>query len=457
MKFAAAWLLLAPIVLAATARAESPEDARLDRFFRAYLDEVFASEPLTATRLGDHRFDDRLDDISKDARLANVERDRKALARLPKEVDYSKLSRDSQIDFEILKFSLERSIWASEHFKPFEDDPRIYGDYLTEGVYLLLTQSTLPKEQNLANAKARMALVPKIVDEARKTIGKAPRVKVETAIRQTKGAIGFYEDDLFTLSGEPKGEGELAERSKAIVDALKSHLAFLQGDVLARSDAEGWRIGKTMFDEKLKFELDAGLSADEVLAEAEAEANRVENEMALIARMLWASMFPREPLPPDDEKGRRAMVKKALDRIGDDRSTPDSLVSDARGTVAEVKAFIAARDILRLPDPDLCKVIEMPAFMRGNSTAYLNPSPPLDPNGVSEYAIAPPPGDWDAAKVDSLLREYNKAMLKILTIHEAYPGALRPARLQQSLPVIGPEGPVVGDVRRGVGRLHREG
>ncbi len=64
----------------------------------------------------------------------------------------------------------------------------------------------------------------------------------------------------------------------------------------------------------------------------------------------------------------------------------------------------------------------MPEFQRGNSTAYLNPAPPLDPLAQSMYAVSPPPSDWDEAKKISLLEEYNRKMLSILTIHEAYPG-----------------------------------
>ena len=66
-----------------------------------------------ATRLGDHRFDDQLDDLSAEARAAHVERDRKALAELPRKVDYDKLSRDGQIDFEIFRQHLDprRSGW----------------------------------------------------------------------------------------------------------------------------------------------------------------------------------------------------------------------------------------------------------------------------------------------------------------------------------------------------------
>jgi uncharacterized protein (DUF885 family) len=38
------------------------------------------------------------------------------------------------------------------------------------------------------------------------------------------------------------------------------------------------------------------------------------------------------------------------------------------------------------------------------------------------YAVSPPPRDWDSRKVESYLAEYNRPMLQILTIHEAYPG-----------------------------------
>src|SRR5262249_11059115 len=67
-------------------------------------------------------------------------------------------------------------------------------------------------------------------------------------------------------------------------------------------------------------------------------------------------------------------------------------------------------------------VIEMPEFQRGNTVAFLNPAPPLDARASSYYAVSPPPRDWDARKVDSLLQEYNSRMLQVLTIHEAYPG-----------------------------------
>src|SRR6516164_661750 len=108
-------LVLLTIALAAGEANANDEDTRLATFFKNYLDEEFRHRPLEATRLGDPRFDDKLDDFSPKARAAGTERSCKALAALPKEIDYKKLSRSGQIDFEILRHHLTRNIWLDKN------------------------------------------------------------------------------------------------------------------------------------------------------------------------------------------------------------------------------------------------------------------------------------------------------------------------------------------------------
>src|SRR5207247_10909946 len=111
-------LLLAPVVAA------EPEDAKLAAFFKKYLDEEFGHRPMEATRQGDHRFDHLLDDLSPKARAAGVERIRRVLHDLPAQVDYARLSRSAQTDFEILRLDLTRGLWLAENTRPFEHAPR---------------------------------------------------------------------------------------------------------------------------------------------------------------------------------------------------------------------------------------------------------------------------------------------------------------------------------------------
>ncbi|MBI3822203.1 MAG: DUF885 domain-containing protein [Planctomycetes bacterium] len=397
------------------------EDAKLQGLFEQTLGAEFRLHPLYATRAGAHDYDDKLDDVSPKARMASIERARKTLDELPKKINYQKLTRSAQIDFEIWQHELTKELWLADNTDRFANDPRVYNDYITECTYALLTQSTLPQPRNVRNAIARMAQISKVVQAAKDSIKNPPKVLTEVAIKQNRGAIAYYDAGIFDLAGEDAMSIDLKKASKALVPVLREYQKFLEDDVLPRSTGE-WRIGKKRFAEKFLLEIDAGVTADEVLKEAEAEADRVENEMYVVARQLWAQTFPNKVIPVDDAKGRRETVRLVLEATSKEHGKADDLIVDARAGVEKIKKFIKDKDILQLPGPDRCKIIEMPEFQRGYSIAYLNPAPPLDAKAASYYAIAPPPSTWDAKRVKSFMEEYNRHILQILTIHEAYPG-----------------------------------
>ena len=412
--------LLCCLALSASAAAQSA-DEQLEQFYRGHLEQSFQMRPLEATMLGDHRFDHLLDDISAEARKGWLAHYKSQLQRLTTEIPFDKLSRNGQIDFEILKDDLERNIWLAENTRPFEEDPRTFGSYISDSVYSLLVQSTLPRETNIRNAIARIREIPRIVRVARETLRESPPSILDTAILQNRGAIGFYEKGIFELVGASEQLEALRSATKVALTALQEHQVFLEDSKRLRANGE-WRLGRELFSEKLRLVLNAGVSADEVLADAEAEFLRVQNEMYIVSRQLWSQYFPDRVLPPDDAAGRRETIRLVTAAVSKEHGTPEALVTDARNTVGQITDFIRSRDILRLPDPDRCQVIEMPEFRRGNSLAYLDPALPLDPGGISSYAVSPPPADWGQERVQSFLEEYNRHMLQILSIHEAYPG-----------------------------------
>lgn len=413
-------LNLLVLVSLMTSAVAQDADAKLEAFFREHMEESFRLRPLEATMLGDHRFDHLLDDISPEARRGWLEHYRTQLEKLPKAIPKG-LSRNGQIDYEILRDDLIRNIWLAENTRPFEEDPRTYGGYITDSVYTLFVQSTLPKEKNITNAIGRIAEIPRIVRTARETLRDSPPSILETAILQNRGAIGFYEKGIFEFVGDTPQLEQLRKVAAAAVVSLNEHQLFLEDSRRLRANGE-WRLGRDLFSEKLELVLNAGLTADQVLADAEAEFIRVQREMYVVARQLWSLYVPGEPLPPDDEAGRRETIARVSGAVSQEHGTPEALVMDARATVEKIQEFIRTHDILRLPEPDRCQVIEMPEFRRGNSLAYLDSALPLDPMGISSYAVSPPPSDWGPDRVRSFLEEYNQHMLQVLTIHEAYPG-----------------------------------
>lgn len=266
-----------------------------------------------------------------------------------------------------------------------------------------------------------MQQIPRIVRTAWQTLRDSPPSILETAILQNRGAIGFYEKGIYELLGDSKQIDAVRAAAVPVLEILREHQAWLEDSRRLRAGAE-WRLGRELFAQKLQHTLNAGVTADQVLADAEIEYARVQSELYIVARQLWASRFPGKVLPPDDEAGRQETVRLVIASVSEEHGPPETLVADARAGVENIRRFIASRDILRLPEPDRCQIIEMPEFRRGNSLAYLDSALPLDPGGISSYAVSPPPADWGADRVRSFLEEYNAHMLQVLTIHEAYPG-----------------------------------
>ena len=338
-------------------------DQQLEAFFKNHLEECFKMRPLEATMLGDHRFDDQLDDISAEARQRWLQHYRSQLQRLVQQIPRQQLTRGGQVDYEILRDELIRNIWLAENTRPFEEDPRTYGSYISDSVYSLLVQSTLPRETNIRNAIARIRQIPRIVRTARETLRDSPPTILETAILQNRGAIGFYEKGIYELIGASAQLDELRTAAAPALQALREHQTFLEDSRRLRANGN-WRLGPDLFAEKLKLVLNAGVSAQQVLADAEAEFLRVQDELYVVSRQLWSRYFPQSVLPPDDAAGRRETVTKVIAAVSQEHGAPETLVADARSSVGQIQDFIRRQDILRLPDPDRCQVIEMPEFRR---------------------------------------------------------------------------------------------
>ena len=94
--------------------ANSPSQ-RLKAIFADYWLDELRSDPLEATFVGDHRFDDRLADPSEAAYKARIEKDRRTRAALDR-IDPAALSPDERIDRDVLLTTLDDKL-AGERFR----------------------------------------------------------------------------------------------------------------------------------------------------------------------------------------------------------------------------------------------------------------------------------------------------------------------------------------------------
>ncbi len=404
--------------LASAGAHAAPDTAATHRFEHVvhdFYEHYLAAHPEEATQLGDHRFDRRSGDLSAAGIAADRKLYRKTLDIL-QAIPASGLPPDHAVDREILENDLRARLYDIEVLKTFTWEVTDFS--ATEGVYLLLARDFAPLKQRLAAANLRLQAIPRLVAAAKQNLQHPPKVFTETAIAQNKGAISFVQDDLDDfIKQAPEMKAVLAPARARAIAALKVYGQWLETDLLPRSDGE-FRFGKAHFEQRLKFALDSDLSADEILARAEADLLTTQKTMEATALPLYQRWFPGKPV--DGVEGH-VIVRAVLDKIADTHPDNDTIVAEARDDLAKATAFVREHKLVTVPTQPI-RVIVMPEFQRGAASAFCDWAGPLDKNGTTFYAISPTPADWPAARVESQYREDNSANLRDITAHEAMPG-----------------------------------
>ncbi len=380
--------------------------------------------PVSATQIGEHRYDSEIDDLSAKGRQQSLDFSRKMLAELDR-IDAARLSRENQVDAAILRNQLEYDIWRSEALQSWATDPQVYNELAGGAIYGLMAREFAPLPERLRSATARMEKIPALFAQARENLDPArvPLIHAETVARQNKGVLSIVEMFITPhLSELPEAD---QARARHAIDGLQKAVAEQQRwlDATLVPNAKGdFRLGQERYDRKLRFALVSSLSRGEIRQRAEAELTRVRGEMYAIAQEVLAGKAGAPPLPaaPDDEQQQKA-IEAALELAYADKPARDQVVASAESALASATDFVREKDLVTLPDAPV-KIILMPEFQRGVAVAYCDSPGPLDKGLDTFFAVSPIPDDWTDAQVDSFLREYNTRMIHLLSIHEGTPG-----------------------------------
>ncbi len=415
------------VVLGAAAplpAAENSADERFQALAARYLDEMPALSPVTATRLGDHRFDGELDRITPEARAAEADFHRGILAELAA-IDRGALPRAAKVDAGLLEHETRRALWRLEELRDWAWDPLIYTGLAGSAIYTLMARDFAPVEERLAAATRRLEAMPRFLAEVRATLepSRVPPVHARTAVAQNRGVLTAIDAMVLPAAGAlDAGARERLETAVAGArSAVVEHQVWLE-ETLLPAAAGDFRLGRELYDRKLAFALDSPLGRSEVRERAEREYQQVRGEMYEVAKAVYAERYPYTQFPDGpSEHFRQAVIRAALEVAYDALPERGEIVDVVRRQLAQTTAFVRRENLVRVPDEPI-EIIVMPEFQRGVAVAYLDAPGPLDRGQKTFYAVAPLPEDWTDEQVESFLREYNLYSLQDLTIHEAMPG-----------------------------------
>src|SRR6266850_2200948 len=412
------YLPVALLCLLVLQACRQPEDEKFTKLTADFLKGYFAANPITATAIGVHDYDNVLDEVDATAVDKEVARLKEFRQRLA-ELDAKALSTDNNIDARILLENIDESLFSYEELREYEWNPMVYTGALGNSIAALIYQEFAPLDQRMKNAAARAAQVPRFLDQAKAILKNAPAMHVETAINQNKGNVGLFKDELMKAAKAlpPNLQDEVASASGKAVAALEEFGKWLETDLKPRA-TKAELLGKALFEKKLTFALKSDLTPEQVLSRAESEKARVHAEMYALAAPLYKEYYSEDAAGKDT----LVVIKKVLDKIVLDHPKKEELMDVIKKIIPDLGDFVTKHDLLTLDPTQPLVIRETPEYERGVSVASLEAPGPLEKNLKSFYNVTPVPDDWTPEQVESFLREYNNWSLRDLSIHEGVPG-----------------------------------
>ena len=403
----------APAVAGSSADVAPPKlspNERVDDLVRQDLDAELFNAPITATWLGVHNYDDRVDDVRPESQAHEATRLRTLLERL-RAIDPSALDAVHAFDRMLLLHRADAALFTMTDIKPLERNPLVYVDLAQSAIYELITDDFLPPVDRLRNINARLWKLRPLLDDARRNLrATASDLAIRRAVDEAQSAKSFIAETLpRALQNVPDPKAKLTEELRAASGdasrALDDFAGWLQHDLLPRAHGEP-ALGRDRLLELLRRSEAIDTTPEQLVTIGERELKDARHRYDDAVRML---------------AGNRAAqfdVGKALE---DDHAKPEDLLLSAQQQLDAAVAFVRSQRLFTLPDPERPKVTEMPPALWGYM--QLQMAGPLEqkPHDADLFVdpVQPDKSWTDKRKPPEQLRVFNRPVMIRTMLHDA--------------------------------------
>ncbi|SEW53675.1 DUF885 domain-containing protein [Chitinophaga arvensicola] len=398
----------------------SGTDSTLNHAFSNYeahfIDALWKENPDWATNVGFHQYDSVLivpDSAARQSSLAFAQQHLDSL----KSYDLKALSDANKIDYQLIQNYLESVQWNIKEQKGSEWDPSSYN--VSNTFAFILNENYAPLETRLRAFGGRLQNIPAYYEAAKKQIKDPVPELTSLAIDQNNGGLSVFEkdfaDSLKKTSIPAAEQTAMINSAKTATKAIRDYADWLKA--LKPEHPRSFRLGKALYDQKFKYDIQSSFSAGQIYDSAVARKAFVHGEMTKISRQLWSKYFGTAPMPTDSLE----LVGLMIDTLSVKHVKPEEFQSAIEKQLPSLIAFIKEKDLLYIDPSKPLVVRKEPAYMAGVAGASISAPGPYDKGGNTYYNVGSLEG-WPKDKAESYLREYNHYILQILDIHEAIPG-----------------------------------
>ncbi|SVB07124.1 uncharacterized protein METZ01_LOCUS159978, partial [marine metagenome] len=384
-----------------------PTTEPLSHLVDQYRDFLHENSPTAASADGVHTYDDRIEDLSRAAIDDEVQELGGFVRRLDR-VSTRSLTAEEQLERRLLADQIRGRLFELEEVRSWQRDPRHYAELLTTSLAGQTLFDYAPVEERARRVVSKLRQTPRLIEAAEANVEDPSGIFIKTGAEAFDDAVAFIERDLPRAFGQLEDLhllGDLADASTEATGAIGRHTSHLRGTLARRSRAT-FRLGRERFEERLRYRDGISLSAERLLAVAERELDRTQEQFREVAGRLnpradaadvWRDVKARHP-------------------------APGQLVQMVRGQLEQLLVFVERNSIVTVPAED--SVIVSPAmdFYRRKNARLWSPGP-FEPRSLpSHYYVSDVDPAWSAERTEEHLRDLNLATLWSISVHETYPG-----------------------------------
>jgi uncharacterized protein (DUF885 family) len=407
-----AMTLLAGACASSTPQAPAANTASRNTDFddvaRAYLEDMYQRQPTSATYLGIHKYNDRLDDYSRKGVDDAVVSARQFRGRVAA-IDAASLSPERQLDREQLLRAIDSRLLSLEVLRPWAVDPDSYSSGLTQTAYIMIKRNFAPPEERLRQLIAREKAMPAALAHARTNLQNPPKIYTEIAIEQMDGNRGFFETAVASAFPSVTDKALLAEfkqANDAVIAAMADYKKWLQDDLLKRSNGT-FAIGEDAYRKKLAADEMIELPLDELLAIAERDLRKNQAAFADAARAI-------------DPKKSASAVLKMLEA---DHPPAEKLLATTQAELDALGRFMTEKRIVTIPKAAPARVEETPPFLRATTSASMDIPGPFETVATEAYYnMTLPDPKLSAAEKNEFMSQWYYPAISNVSVHEVWPG-----------------------------------
>jgi uncharacterized protein (DUF885 family) len=399
------------LVLFVSSPAPAQTASAPDEAFRKQVAEFVQSElqlyPERATRLGDHRFDEQINDVSAHG-IDEVVRHAKKWIALFAADDPKALSPANEADREWLMAHTDGELLWTEQIRSYQRDPEMY--LPTSAINGLIKREFAPAEVRMRSVTAREVAALGNLDAARINLKPAltPKVFVDIALAQMPATIGFFNNDVplaFAKVADGPDKQAFSKANANLVAAIQAYAQWLKSDLSLKASGD-YAIGADAYRRMLNDDDMVDIPLDQLEQVGVKELAQLRNEFQKTAALI-------------DPKQSPAAVMVSLSRVHPD--TNQVLPTVAAG-LASIRAYVVMHHIATIPSDVLPMVRETPPYARATTFASMDSPGPFEKSPEAFYYVTLPDPSWPDAKKEQLLAFYSAPSISDTSVHEVFPG-----------------------------------